>query len=52
MIKMSNTQSEIYIGNNIEYDMNSYQVKKAIVKFTKVRIKGLKLKHLQKETLV
>ena len=37
-----NTQSYIDIGNNIEYDVKSYQVKKTIVKCTKVRMKGLK----------
>ena len=36
------TRSEIYIGNIIEYDVKSYQVKTTIVKCTKVRLKVLK----------
>ena len=39
-----NTQSYIDIGNNIEYDVKSYQVKKTIVKCTRVKQKLLKLK--------
>ena len=52
MIKVSNTQAEIYIGNTIEYDVKSYQVKTTIVKCTNVRLKGLKFNRSQKETLV
>ena len=40
-LKVSNKQAEIYIGNNIEYDVKSYQFKMAIVKCTKARKKLL-----------
>ena len=36
------TQSEIDIGNTIEYDLKSYQVKTTIVNFTNVQLEGLK----------
>ena len=49
---MSKTRAEIYIGNTIDYDVKSYQVKTTIVKFKRVQIKGLKFNHYQKETLV
>ena len=37
------TRAEIDIGNTIENDVKSYQVKTTIVKFTKVLIKAVKL---------
>ena len=40
------------MGNIIEYDVKSYQVKTTIVKFTKLQQKGLKLNRSQKEMLV
>ena len=49
MLKVSKTRTEIYIGNTIEYDVKSYQVKTAIVRYTKVRIKVFKLNISQKE---
>ena len=39
MLKLWNTIADIYMGNNIEYDVKSFQVKTAIAKYTKVRIK-------------
>ena len=41
MLKAGKTRQEIYIGNTIEYDVKSYQVKVTIVKHTKMRVKGL-----------
>ena len=52
MLKVWNTRAEIYIGNTIEYDVKSCQAKMNIVKFTKVRLKGLKFNFSQKEMLV
>ena len=40
------------IGNTIEYDVKSYQVKYTILKCTKVHIKGLKFNSSQKKMLV
>ena len=36
------------MGNTIEYDVKSYQVKTTILKFTKVQLIGLKLNQSQK----
>ena len=52
MLKVSKTRAEIYIGNTIEYDVESYQVKMTIVKCTKLQIKGLDFNCSQKEILV
>ena len=46
MLKSWETQAEMYIYNTIYYYVKSYQVKTTIVKYTKVRIKGLKFSHL------
>ena len=35
MLKVWNTWSEIYMGNTIEYDVKSYEIKTTIVKCTK-----------------
>ena len=45
-------QSEIDIGNTIWYDVKSYQFKTTLVKYTRVRIKGLKFNSSQKDMLV
>ena len=45
-------RAKIDVGNTIEYDMKSYQVKMAIVKCIKVWLKGLKLNGPQKYMLV
>ena len=37
--------TEIYIGNTIEYDMKSSQVKVTILKRTKIQVKGLLFNH-------
>ena len=42
------TQAKIDIGNTVEYDVNSYQVKMTVVKCTKVRLELLKLDHSHK----
>ena len=42
MLKVWKTRSEVYIGNTIEYDVKSYQVKKTIVKYAEVCMKSLK----------
>ena len=52
MLKVWNTWAEIYIGDTIEYDVKSCQVKMAIVKCTKVRIRVLKFNLSYKETLM
>ena len=44
--------SRNYIGNTIEYDMKSYQVKMTIVNFTRFGIKLLKFYRSQKNMLV
>ena len=46
------TRAEIDIGNTIEYDVKSYQIKTTTVKCTKERQKVLNLNHSQKEMLV
>ena len=46
------TLAEIDMGNTIEYDVKSYQVKTTVVKCTRVQLKGLKFNRLQKEVLV
>ena len=43
ILQVQKTQSEIDMGNTIEYDMKSYQVKTTIIKCKKVRQKGLNL---------
>ena len=48
MLKSGKTRSKIYIGYNIEYDVNSSQVKVTIVKRTKIRVKVLPVNLLQK----
>ena len=40
---MWQTRAEIDIGNNIEHDEKSFQVKMTILKCTKVWLKGLEL---------
>ena len=40
MLKAGKTQEEIYIGDTIEYDVKSSQVKLNVVKCTKIRVKG------------
>ena len=40
------------MGNTIEYDVKSHQVKTALVNCTKVGIKGFKFDTSQKEVLV
>ena len=42
----------MYIGNTLEYDLKSYQVKTTIVKYTKVRMKILSFNCSQKDILV
>ena len=49
---MSEKQAEIYIGNTIEYDVKSYQLKTTIVTWTKVNIKGLNFNRSPKDLLV
>ena len=39
MLKAGKTRAENYIGNNLEYDVKSTQVKVTIVKPTKIRVK-------------
>ena len=51
ILKLWNTLTEIYMGNTIEYDVKSYQVKTIIVKCTKVYIKILKFNYSHKKTL-
>ena len=43
MLKVWNTWSDIYMGNTIEYDTKSYQVRMTIVQCTSVQIKKLRL---------
>ena len=43
VLKARQTWAEMYIGNNIEYDVKSSQVKVTILKRTKIRLRGLKL---------
>ena len=43
ILQGQNTQAEMDIGNTIEYDVKSYQVKMTIVNCTEVRQKNLKL---------
>ena len=43
ILKVSNKQAEIYIGNNIEYDVKSSQFKVTIVNRKKIRVKDLQL---------
>ena len=51
MLKVWNTRAEIGIGNTIEYGVKAYQVKTAILKCTKVRIKGFNFNSSQKKML-
>ena len=48
IIKVWNTQSEIYINNTIEYDVKSYQVNIMIAKCTRILIRGFKFYRSQK----
>ena len=48
MIEAGETRSEIYMGNTIEYDVKSSQIKVLIVKRTKIRVKGLTVNRSQK----
>ena len=48
MQKAENTQAEIYIGNTIEFDTKSSQVRVTIEKRTKIRLKELKFNRSQK----
>ena len=41
ILQSQKAKSEIDLGNNIEYDVRSYQVKKNKVKSTEVQLKGL-----------
>ena len=41
MLKAGNTQAEMSMGDTIEYDVKSSQVKVIIVKRTKIQVKGL-----------
>ena len=43
MLKVWKTRAEIYIGNNIEYDVKSYQVKTTIVKMYKGEHKSIEV---------
>ena len=43
MLKVWKTWAEIYIGNNIEYDVKSSQFKVTIVNRKKIRVKDLQL---------
>ena len=43
--------AEIDIGNNIEYDVRPYLFKKAKVKSTRVKLKGLELNLSSKDML-
>ena len=52
MLKIWKIWAEIYMGNTIEYDVKSCQIKTDIVKFTKVCIKVLNFNRSQKEMLV
>ena len=52
MLKLWKTQSKIDMGNTIEYDVKSYQVKTTIVKCTKVKPIGFKFNRSQKNMLV
>ena len=49
---MQNKRADKYIGNTIEYDVKSCQVKNTMVKYTKVRIKVLKFNSSQKKMLI
>ena len=51
-VQIIKPRAEIDIVNTIEYVMKSCQVKMAIVKYTKVRVKGLKFDRSQKDMLV
>ena len=48
MLRVWNTQAEIYMGNTIEFDTKMYQVVMAKVKFTSVRLKLLTVNRSQK----
>ena len=52
MLKVWKTRAEIYIGDTIEYDLKSNQLKMTIVKCTKLRIKLLRFNPSQKNMLV
>ena len=52
MLKAWKTQPEMDIGNTIEYDVKSHQVKTTIVKCTKVHIKGVRFNRSYKNMLV
>ena len=41
ILQIRKTKAEIEIGNTIEYNTSSYQVKKTIVKIREVRLEGL-----------
>ena len=48
MLKAGKTRAENYIGNTIEYDMISYQVKVTIVKRTNIQVKVLTVNRSKK----
>ena len=48
MLKVGKTRAGIYIGDNIEYDVKSSQVKVTIVESTKIRVKFLTVNCSQK----
>ena len=52
MFKVWKIQAYVYISNTIVYDVKSYQVKTTIVKWTKLRLKGLYFNFSKKEILV
>ena len=48
MLEAGNTKSEIYIGNNIDFDTKSSQVRVTTVKRTNKRLKELTINRSQK----
>ena len=50
MIKEGKNQSEIYIGDTIEYDVKSYQVKVTIVKLTNIQVKVITVLTVHRKT--
>ena len=52
MLKAGKTQSEIFIGNTIEYDVKSPQVKVTIIKRTNIQEKILTFNRSQKTVVI
>ena len=48
MLKAWKTRAEIYLGNTVDYDVKSYQLKMTIVKRANVKLKGLRFNRSQK----